>query len=128
MHPEGDPEATRTAVAAAHPAMRIPVEVVTYQPTEFELRVECPEGGWLLVTDRWAAGWRCWVNGIPTPIRVGNLFFRAVPVAAGRNQVRFLYRPWGYPGLLILSWGLLAGVALAAGLRAVRRPSSYRRR
>ena len=86
-------------------------------PDELELSVVAPGPGWILVTDRWAAGWRAWVDGGEAPVWGGNLLFRALRVTAGPHRIRFLYRPAGYPGLLILSWGTLLAVALASAWR-----------
>ena len=85
-----------------------------YRTDELELSVLAPGPGWVLVTDRWAAGWRAWVDGGEVPIWGGNLLFRAVHVKAGPHRIRFLYRPAGYPHLLVLSWGVLLAVALAS--------------
>jgi hypothetical protein len=85
-----------------------------YRTDELELSVLAPGSGWILLTDRWAAGWRAWVDGEEVPLWGGNLLFRAARVTAGPHRIRFLYRPAGYPGLLILSWGTLLAVALAS--------------
>ena len=108
-----DPEAHRAL--EAHPgARRIPAEVVAYEPNVLHLQVDCPEEGWLLVTDRWARGWRATVNGKEVEVWGGNFVFRAVPVVRGPNDIRFRYHPFGFPGLLVLSWGLLAVVMLGS--------------
>ena len=70
------------------------------------------DSGWLLVTDRWAPGWRASVNAQSVPTLGANFIFRAVPVRRGENVVRFTYRPAGYPWLLVLSW-LTLGVVVA---------------
>jgi hypothetical protein len=85
-----------------------------YRTDELELSVVPPGPGWVLVTDRWAAGWRAWVDGEEVPVWGGNLLFRAVRVTAGPHRIRFLYRPAGYPYLLVLSWGTLLAVAAAS--------------
>ena len=91
-------------------AQRIAVRVVQYEPNAMTLRVSAPDSGWLMVTDRWAPGWRASVNATPVPMLGANFIFRAVPVRRGENVVRFTYRPAGYPWLLILSWLTLACV------------------
>ncbi|HYN41831.1 MAG TPA: hypothetical protein VE129_08650 [Thermoanaerobaculia bacterium] len=85
-----------------------------YRTDELELSVLAPGPGWVFVTDRWAAGWRAWVDGREVPVWGGNLLFRAVRVTAGSHRLRFLYRPAGYPHLLALSWGTLLAVAFAS--------------
>jgi hypothetical protein len=83
-----------------------------------EFSVKAPVPGWILLTDRWAAGWRVWVDGTERQVWGGNLIFRAVRVAAGPHRIRFVYRPGGYPHLLILSWGTLLVVTVMSAWNA----------
>jgi hypothetical protein len=110
------------AVSRLPGARRVAAQVNRYTPNHLELEVYCSQEGWLLVTDRWARGWRAIVNGQPAPVFGGNFIFRAVRVKAGPNSVQFHYRPAGWPILLILSWGTLAFVF--AGPRRV--PKRFR--
>jgi uncharacterized membrane protein YfhO len=91
-------------------AEKIAVDLVKYLPDELILNVQCPTDGWLLVTDRWARSWRAEVNGQPVAVYGGNFIFRAVQVSGGQNSIRFTYRPFGFPWLVVLSWGTLVGV------------------
>ena len=61
----------------------------------------------MLVTDRWALGWKASVNGAPQPVAGGDFIFRAVKVEAGANYIEFKYRPTGFFVLLALSWSTL---------------------
>ena len=90
--------AEAAAISRLVGADRIAAQVLRYEPNELELAVRSPNRGWLLVTDRWAPGWRATVNGRPTDVGGGNFVFRAVPVDAGPNAVRFSYRPTAWPG------------------------------
>jgi hypothetical protein len=104
-------------------AQKLAVDLIRYLPDELIFNVQSPEDGWLLVTDRWGYSWRATVNGKDMPLYVGNFIFRAVQVSAGRNNIRFTYHPFGFPGLLIMSWGTLAVVATCSvygGLRSWR--------
>jgi hypothetical protein len=103
-------------------ASKIPIALEAYWPDGLAFKVNCPRAGWLLVSDRWALGWRVTVDGEPAVNTGGNFIFRAVPVKSGVNEVRFTYRPFGFPWLLIASWGTLAGVGYCA-TRAVWRNS-----
>ncbi len=98
-------------------AVRCAAKVRRYTGRTLEFNVSCPKHGWLLVTDRWAPGWRAWVNDVPQRVWIGNLVFRAVPVRQGENRIRFQFCPWGYPWLLLSSW-LTLGMALAASVAA----------
>lgn len=108
-------------VESLPPAQRVPASVVTYVDRELSLDVVVPEDGWLLVTDRWARGWRCTVNGQPQKLWIGNFIFRAVPLRQGASRVEFSYTPAGYPWLLWASWSALAAVAMASCLGASSR-------
>jgi hypothetical protein len=103
------------------PAERVDGEVVRYEPAELIFRVRSPSDGWLLVTDRWARGWRAEINGRPAAVFGGNFIFRAVEVPAGLSEIRFWYRSSGFPWLVILSWSTLAAVALCASWIQIRR-------
>jgi hypothetical protein len=93
-------------------ATRIPADVLRYLPEELVFDVDVGMDGWVLVTDRWARGWRAEVNGHHTTLYGGNFIFRAIRVSAGQNRVRFTYHPAGFPWLVILSWGTLTVVSL----------------
>ena len=103
-------KAELTSISRLEPAQRMPAQVVKYTPNNFELRVSCPHDGWLLVTDRWAAGWRAKVNGNAAEVFGGNLIFRAVRVRAGENTIQFYYPQHLYFGLVFLSWTTLVAV------------------
>ncbi|HUQ82745.1 MAG TPA: YfhO family protein [Gemmatimonadaceae bacterium] len=106
-------------------AQHVAVEVVDYRANEMTLRLTAPDSGWLMVTDRWAPGWRATVNAKPVSTFGANFIFRAVPVGRGVNVVHFSYRPAGYPWLLAVSWLTLAGV-LAIATHQLRRRKQHR--
>ena len=101
-------------------AQRIAVRVLDYHPNELTIR-SAPDSGWLMVTDRWAPGWRATVNARAVPIFGADFIFRAVPVQRGENIVHFTYEPAGYPWLLVVSWLTLASVIAGTTLGIVRR-------
>ncbi|MFN8176333.1 MAG: hypothetical protein U0167_00200 [bacterium] len=113
-HASRDGEAT--GVRRRGVAMRVPAEVQVSSPDELALRVWTPGPGWVLVTDRWAPGWRASVDGAPVEVWGGNFVFRAVRVDGPCSLIAFRYRPFGYPWLLALSWGTLAAAATATAL------------
>jgi hypothetical protein len=103
-------KAELTSISRLAPAQRIPPQTMKYTPNNFKLKVSCPRDGWLLVTDRWAAGWRAKVNGNAVEVFGGNLIFRAVRVRAGENIIQFYYPQHLYFGLVVLSWTTLVAV------------------
>ena len=98
------------ALDSARVAERARVVVVRYEPNELLIRATSPDRGWLVVTDRWAPGWRATINDRPVDVFGANFIYRGVPVPAGESVIRFAYKPAGYPWLLALSWLTLAAV------------------
>lgn len=111
--------ADRVSIEGLPQAERIPVSISRYRPDQLSFEVVAPADGWLLVTDRWAAGWRVEVDGRAVPVEPADFIFRAVALRAGPNHVDFTYHPAAIPWLLVLSWGMLAAVACwtAVGVR-----------
>ncbi len=101
-------------------AEKIPVKLLKYSPVELSFEVQCATDGWLLVTDRWARGWRAEINGEPAEVYGGNFIFRAVQVSAGQNSIRFIYQPFGFPWLVMLSWVTMAAIAFSSTYRRWR--------
>lgn len=105
----------------APPSIPVRHTVQRYGPRHLDLTVEAPASGWVLVTDRWARSWRSEVNGQRVPTYSANFIFRAVPVTAGTNRIRFSFHPLAFPWLVWVSWGTLAAVGVGAASRQVRR-------
>ena len=99
-----------TAISKLPPAEKISAQVLRYTPNHLDLKVSSPQDGWLLVTDRWAAGWHAKVNGNPAEIFGGNFVFRAVRIRAGENTIEFFYSQRLYAVLVFLSWATLVTV------------------
>jgi hypothetical protein len=125
-HDDDDAVARAEARLATLPAAEaIAVHVDRYVPEELTFTTTTPAAGWLLVTDRWARGWKVTVNGTPVTVYAGDFVFRAVQVPAGRVQVRFTYEKSHGLWLVALSWStcglLLLGVPLVrAGTKLTR--------
>lgn len=112
------PECQR--IGSLPPGRKLPAEVRCYEANTLALDVQAPEAGFLVVTDRWARGWRARVNGTATPVLGANFLFRAVPVQPGLNRVVFEYHPFGYPWLLLVSWSLLGVITSVSAWRGLR--------
>jgi hypothetical protein len=108
------------AIIGLPPAVRMPYQLLRHTSTEVDLRVLAQEDGWLMLSDRWARSWRAKVDGTETVVLGANFIFRAVPIRKGDHTIRFEFRPWGYPWLLLASWALLALVGVASILHARR--------
>jgi len=73
-----------------------------------------------VVAEAWYPGWRAEIDGRECPCVPANAWMRAIPVPAGRHQVRLHFRQdYLLPGLLIsvLSAGLIVAVLAKAGRR-----------
>jgi uncharacterized membrane protein YfhO len=115
------PDATALAsISRLAAAQQVPAQVVSYTPNSLKIKVSCPEDGWLLVTDRWAAGWRGKANGDPLEVLGGNFIFRAVRIHAGENIVQFYYPQPLYFALVLLSWTTLAAVFAVPGWKKLQ--------
>ena len=84
------PAGTRAEFQAAN--------IVEYSPHRVVIEATLKAPGYLFLSDLYYPGWTATDNTISTQIIPANLAFRAVPLAAGRHQVVFRYRP---PGLRI---------------------------
>jgi hypothetical protein len=127
IHEPDDFQKNRPPHASDLAAMQVATSVspldarlLAYTPRHLDFQVDAPSDGWLLVTDRWAPGWRATVNDRPTVVHPADFIFRAVAVKAGSNKVAFRYRPVALPITLALCWGTLGVV----GLLQVRRRGS----
>jgi len=94
---------TRTAP----PATRVPTTVLQYSPNHLKMEVVAPSAGWIMVTERWAPGWRAWVNGSRTDVYASDFIFRAIKVPLGRSQIEFEYSPRYWKILIAASWVLI---------------------
>jgi hypothetical protein len=99
-----------TAPPGAGRLAPVPAQVEDYSPNRLVMNVIAPSEGWVLVTERYAPGWRAKIDGTEVPIHNANFGFRAVQITPGTHRISFRYRPFGYPGLLIASWLLLVVV------------------
>jgi uncharacterized membrane protein YfhO len=113
-------KAELASISRSSPAQNIPAQVLQYTPNDLKLNVSCPADGWLLVTDRWAAGWRAKVNGSPVEVFGGNFIFRAVRVRSGENTVQFYYPQHLYFAMILVSWITLVAVFAIPRLNAIK--------
>jgi hypothetical protein len=79
-----------------------------YEPNRVAVEVAAETPGYLVLADVWFPGWRCTVDGEPTPIHRANFLFRAVAVGAGRHEVVFTFAPDSYRRGKVISQVALA--------------------
>jgi hypothetical protein len=74
-------------------------ELESYRPERVEVRTRSPRAGFLVLSDTFRPGWVAEVDGKESPLLVAHTALRAVAVAEGSHEARFIYRPasflWG---------------------------------
>lgn len=81
-----------------------------FENERFEVALETPGPGWLVVREAYARGWRATVDGVETTVVPADVGFRAVHVPAGARRVVFVYeapRLWLGVGVSALGFALL---------------------
>jgi hypothetical protein len=97
-------------------------ELQHYGAADLSASVTANTDGFLVVGDRFDAGWRAWVDGHETPVLRANSIMRAVPVGIGQHVVELRYEPWWIQlGLLITLASLVSVVSVLIGLMPPRR-------
>ncbi len=86
-----------------------------------EVVVKGRGGGYLLLADAYAPGWRAYASGRELTIRPADVAFRAVAIPADATSVLFRYEPDSFRvGLFITLLACAALTVLAGSLRARR--------
>ena len=81
--------------------------VVADGDTEVRVAVDSPRPALLFVADPYYPGWQATVDGQAAPIYVADYIFRAVPVPAGKHEVKMTFAPSS------VQWGLwISGATL----------------
>jgi hypothetical protein len=91
------------------------VTIGSYSDTEVNLSVEAPRECWLFATERYAPGWKAYVDSRSEPVHRANFVFRAIRIPAGTHTVAMRYEPWLYKPLWLLSTAFTLGVVLMTG-------------
>ncbi|MFN0195617.1 MAG: YfhO family protein [Planctomycetaceae bacterium] len=73
-----------------------PAVVTAYTPNRVAVAVELEHPGYLVLTDLYHPGWTATDNGQPVKILLGDIGFRAIPLAAGRHEIEFRYQTVGF--------------------------------
>jgi hypothetical protein len=62
-----------------------------FEPNAISLDVTARENGLLVLAEAWYPGWKAEIDGKVMPMLPANYWMRAVPVTAGRHQVRVFF-------------------------------------
>jgi hypothetical protein len=109
----------------ATPALEDVVTVTAFSANRIVLTVDAAGAGYVVVNELYADGWHATVDGVATPILAANGAWRAIPVAAGTQEVVMTYHaPWLREGMVISGVAWLVVVAVAAWWGIDRRRTS----
>ena len=98
-----------------------PVHIRRYWPQEILLETELKEPGYLVMSDNYYPGWRVEVDGRAESLLRADYTFRAVFLAKGKHQVRFVYKP------IFLTMGLwISLAALGLGIAVLFLPRFWK--
>lgn len=92
----------------------------------WEIQVEAPRAGFLLVVQNAYPGWQAWVNGQPVRWYRAEHSLMAVPVPPGQVEVRLVYRP-SWAVRVAMAWQALTWVGMGIWFVWDRRISSQAR-
>ena len=89
------------------------VGIDSYQPNEIIIRTKTNTHGFLFLGDAYYPGWKAFVDGKETKIYRANYIFRAITIAPGNHNIKFIYYPQvfkvGMIGSICTVW--LIGIA-----------------
>ena len=98
------------------------VRTLSYEPDAVELETNANSDALLVTSENAYPGWRAWVDGRESAMRVVNVAFRGLPVPSGKHRISMKFKPVILPLSLSLSLGTaLVLLALAWGKGGMRR-------
>lgn len=110
-------------VVGLAPARAVPgdfgaVAIRSYAPELVEMVIQVPgaTGAFLASTERYAAGWKAFVDGIPQPVLKTNVYFRGIFVPLGQHVVIWKYEPALWVPLVWLSYLTLCSAAVTGAV------------
>jgi hypothetical protein len=86
------------------------VEFVSERNNEVHLKVRATENLLLVLSDTYYPGWKAFVDGKEVKIYRANYNFRAIPLEAGKHEIKFIYDPISFKIGALTS--LLAGIGM----------------
>ena len=86
-----------------------PATIVSSSGNEVRIDARPKRLAYLVLSDTYYPGWKCYVDGRETPIYRGNFSMRAVLVSPGEHQIKFIFIPASFR---IGMWTSLASVLL----------------
>jgi hypothetical protein len=102
-----------------------PAQIVCYKPNFIEIQADRSEPGYLILTDVWFPGWKCFLDGASVEIFRADYLFRAIALPAGQHRIVFSFDPLSYRAGRWVSSLALALLLVATALRACRKILSH---
>lgn len=79
-----------------------------------EVRCNAKTDSYLILTDAYYPGWKCYIDGAETEIFPANYMFRAVKMPVGTHTARFVFAPASYYYSLVVSSAVFLAILLCA--------------
>lgn len=86
------------------------VRVIEYGLRRVVLETHADGRAFLVSSETYYPGWRAWIDGKPSQLRLTNVAFRGLSVPAGRHRVEMEFRP------AILGYGLILSLCAAVSI------------
>jgi uncharacterized membrane protein YfhO len=99
-----------TANASYEPAPIKPATIARPDCNTVLINCEAEGESYLILTDAYYPGWKCFVDGEQTPIYPANYLFRGVKVGGGPHKIKFVFAPENYYYSWVASLIMLLGV------------------
>ena len=102
------------------------IVVKNYSSQSYEIFLDNPSPGWLVVSQIYYPGWRAYVNGKEKKIERKS-FLGAIDLPAGKQSIKVIYQPWSFALALYASLVSLLALVFFAALK-FRRPEKFESR
>jgi len=121
LHSETAAAGSSTTSEFVKPGTYGNVRVLSYQAEEVLLTVNAPDRCWLFTTERYAPGWKAYVDGEEATVFKANFCFRALAIPKGLHTVKMEYMPTTYRAFAVLSWATTFVALVVLGLLTFKR-------
>lgn len=67
--------------------------IIRYEENRLEIMTDAPKASILVLSEKWDADWKAWIDDRPAEILKANFLMRAVELSPGKHLIRMEYRP-----------------------------------
>lgn len=93
--------------------------LITDTPTRYQLEIDAPKAGWLLLADSHYPGWKAYIDGKETALYAGQVLGKSVQLPAGQYLLTFKYQPQSFRLGLVISMTFLTILPLVFGYKII---------